>query len=795
MHPIEQSLSLLKARQFRYGAGLKHPDPKAKGVAGTMKREDFVKPGPMPGFVYLRNIGEGNHLMYDQPVAGKGDKMVSESEAEAYWPSHISQRTFMAPTMRGLGLDADAAAFRMENMRYAPPDTDFREQETVDRFASYMAPTMAHETMHGLDSDLSQGSFDQIELPAHILEVATREAEKAREGRFEPEPIIPKASQLLANRPESGQPPNPDYEFDLTSEPIVTGEPMDIAFQLLKSEVLLWPKRFDNKHFMMQKPGPGGFTMKDKTGKHRAFVSLPNQGGDYGKDVHSMTDEELLNSFMETDAHETMHETLGNIGEDYDKPLHNEYPAMVAEYLQYARRPREQIPSNDKVSQLLDEGMDDREIAMQIAQRMAPMHQQVSPGHNIGNIARVVTGSPNESYDDIQNGEPMDIAMRLLKGEYEDIPKEEHQNYYAGSLNALPGHKPGCDLRLNGYYPHYSASKYSGKCTCEAQCANCGAKEKWGYPHNDTDLCFDCSENMAGQGVIDDPLMNWMHSQPDGMPLPKTDDEDWRSNIETGEPMDIATQLLKARVYDVGGRELPETQTTLTGQSIAERARALAKPPPSSRAPKQHTGLNYHVTIPKQDLANPLNSRRYAIRRGDTDEIVGSLPMNPTYGPPKPEFTGSGTEDDPFTTDSLDEPLPRETSSITFTGDYKPSYSNIDPEHRGQNLYARALMGLLSAGDAGAPIVSTERNAASEGAHRSLMDMYSRAGGNLESLTGYEPASESDAVRYNQIFDDGYGSLRTFDPGGLPVRVIDAPSKRSGMDLAQTDLEDFGLEV
>jgi len=144
--------------------------------------------------------------------------------------------------------------------------------------------------------------------------------------------------------------------------------------------------------------------------------------------------------------------------------------------------------------------------------------------------------------------EPMNIAMRLLKGEYEDIPKEEHRNYYAGSLNALPGHKPGCDLRLNGYYPHYSASKYSGKCTCEAQCANCGAKEKWGYPYNDTDLCFDCTENMAGQGVINDPLMNWMHSQPGGMPSPKTDDEDWRSNIETGEPMDIALQLLKERV-------------------------------------------------------------------------------------------------------------------------------------------------------------------------------------------------------------------------------------------------------
>tara|TARA_R100000734_G_C3269183_1_gene65597 strand:- start:24 stop:740 length:717 start_codon:yes stop_codon:yes gene_type:complete len=237
---------------------------------------------------------------------------------------------------------------------------------------------------------------------------------------------------------------------------------------------------------------------------------------------------------------------------------------------------------------------------------------------------------------------------------------------------------------------------------------------------------------------------------------------------------------------------VPDTQTTLTGQSIAERA-FRSEPRYVSQAPKQYTGLDYHVTIPKQDLANPLHSRRYAIRRGDTDEIVGSLPMNPTYvrEPHRNLSSGSG----------LGVPVRVDGASLvnspysSVTGDYKPSYSNIDPEHRGQNLYARALMGLLSAGDAGAPIVSTERNAMSEGAHRSLMDMYSRAGGNLESLTGYEPASESDAVRYNQIFDDGYGSLRTFDPGGLPVRVIDAPSKRSGMDLAQTDLEDFGLEV
>lgn len=242
-------------------------------------------------------------------------------------------------------------------------------------------------------------------------------------------------------------------------------------------------------------------------------------------------------------------------------------------------------------------------------------------------------------------------------------------------------------------------------------------------------------------------------------------------------PMDLAWQLLKGRVYDVGGRELPQTQRTLTGATLLERAIALAKPPPSSRAPKQDTGLNYHVTVPKGDLENPLYSRRYAIRRGDTDEIVGSLPMNPTHT------------------------FDRELGESRVTGDYKPSFARVDSEHQGQNLYARALMGLLSAPYVGAPIVSTERNAMSEGAHRSLMDMHSRAGGKLESLTGYEPASESDSLRYKPLKqmdylpDDGYGSLRAFDPGGLPVRVIDAPSKRSGIDYAQTDLEDFGLEV
>ncbi len=228
---FDQAWSLFKARQFRFDAGIPHPDKNVSGIAGTFNRERFFTPGPQPGFVFANNpLGkERSQLLFDKPLKNQGTLM-TETEAERYWPSHISQRTIIAPTMRGLGLDADAAAFRMEG----GPDTDFHEQETVDNFTEYIAPVMAHETMHGLDSNLNQGSFDQTELPAHILEVATREAQTAREGKYGPEPIIPKANRLLADRPQSGQPPNPDYEFDLTSEPIIAGEPMDIAWRLLK---------------------------------------------------------------------------------------------------------------------------------------------------------------------------------------------------------------------------------------------------------------------------------------------------------------------------------------------------------------------------------------------------------------------------------------------------------------------------------------------------------------------------------------------------------------------------------
>jgi hypothetical protein len=75
---------------------------------------------------------------------------------------------------------------------------------------------------------------------------------------------------------------------------------------------------------------------------------------------------------------------------------------------------------------------------------------------------------------------------------------------------ALPNHKAGCELRLNGYYPHYSHRKYSGECTCHKMCIQCEKKEKWGFPHHDTDLCFDCTEQAAKEGLIDDPLINFM---------------------------------------------------------------------------------------------------------------------------------------------------------------------------------------------------------------------------------------------------------------------------------------------
>ncbi len=237
-------------------------------------------------------------------------------------------------------------------------------------------------------------------------------------------------------------------------------------------------------------------------------------------------------------------------------------------------------------------------------------------------------------------------------------------------------------------------------------------------------------------------------------------------------PFEQAWTLLKGReVYindEIGF--VPASQQTLYGQGLQERANDLSREPKRRydmySKPKTNTGLDYYMTVPREDLQEGAY-RRYALRRGDTNEIVGSFPMQPLH-----EGMGSNRK---------------------LSGSFKPQMSEIDPEHRGQGLYARAMMSMLSGGEAGVPAIqSNERNQFSESAHRKLMEMYApHPYSDMESMSGYEPVEEAEHIRYNQLFNDGYGSLRSRDPGGLPLRVIDPPRYRMQYPTSQSTLDDF----
>lgn len=211
---------------------------------------------------------------------------------------------------------------------------------------------------------------------------------------------------------------------------------------------------------------------------------------------------------------------------------------------------------------------------------------------------------------------------------------------------------------------------------------------------------------------------------------------------------------------------VPVSQQTLYGDSVAERGDVARNQNIFPERRKTNTGLDYYITVPRKDLREGAY-RRYALRRGDTNEIVGSFPMQPLY-----EGIGSNRK---------------------LSDSFKPQMSEIDPEHRGQGLYARAMMSMLSGGEAGVPAIeSNERNQLSESAHRKLMEMYApHPYSNMESMSGYRPVEEAEHIRYNQLPDVRYGSLRSRDPGGLPLRVIDLPSNQTPLPGVQSTLDDF----
>jgi hypothetical protein len=501
MTAFDTAWGLLKGtRRFEYDAGYDYPpDKKAMQVAGMTNREDMVKPGPLPGFVY-----------YSDLFQGIDNKLMTEAEAEKLWPSHIGSKAFLAPTKVGLKRYAEMANWGGFGK---PRDTHFDTKRTIDKFTADIAPEMAHEVGHALDSQFREGSFAQREMPAHVLEMATRAAMQDRGGRHTPEPIIPKARSRVLDRiytgedytgsyPTTIQTPydNPDYQYDITDDKIIAGEPMEIAMRLLKA-----PQYVLQDAHLPHKPFPD---LPEGMPPQNVAMFQEHWGGEEGgappKGFH-----EKYN--LHPDAKVSMYDIGRNTTHGW-KPGTDQMKYRDDSYANQFKNKLSQV-SPDATHVIANTG------------HSYPIGAALPQGSNINDVQQQQQGFPanqarwdrqRPSYEaiqqpqDKQTGEPMDLAWRLLKDEYEDIPKEEHSDYYTGRLNALPGHKPGCELRLNGYYPDYSQHRLSGECTCDRMCIQCEKKEKWGFPHHDTDLCFDCSEQAAKEGLIEHPLINFM---------------------------------------------------------------------------------------------------------------------------------------------------------------------------------------------------------------------------------------------------------------------------------------------
>ena len=179
-------------------------------------------------------------LMYDIRDLPTGPSQTPAWQGYTAPDEQGDTRQMVALTPYGLKFHGDSAMFRTDDQgMLAPADRDFGE-ETVGRLTSRLAPVMAHEVGHALDAQQERGSKFQTEMPAHVLEQATREAMHGRQG-YAPQPILPKAYRLTRDRfydqgtnsfilPED----DPDYQYDITDDRIITGEPMDMAWRLLK---------------------------------------------------------------------------------------------------------------------------------------------------------------------------------------------------------------------------------------------------------------------------------------------------------------------------------------------------------------------------------------------------------------------------------------------------------------------------------------------------------------------------------------------------------------------------------
>ena len=232
MSPFDRAWSLLKgvtqfdydvetsrSRDKRFPELRSFEDGKTKPMglpparAITMYRHNVFQPVPgLPGFVF-----------YDDPLEGIRGKLITEAEAEEIWPSHIDKKVNMAMTTGVFGLP-----YALETAAWNNKDEHLYEDETARRFGEEVAPFVAHEVGHALDSDFVQGGFAQREMPAHVLEQATRMAMRGRDSSGGISEVLPGAKEYLDARlyelrqAGASVPSNPDYEYDITDDTIVS---------------------------------------------------------------------------------------------------------------------------------------------------------------------------------------------------------------------------------------------------------------------------------------------------------------------------------------------------------------------------------------------------------------------------------------------------------------------------------------------------------------------------------------------------------------------------------------------
>jgi hypothetical protein len=175
-----------------------------------------------------------------------------------------------------------------------------------------------------------------------------------------------------------------DYQYDITDDRIVTGEPMDIAMRLLKTRIA----SPDEDH-----PQIGRTVYDPETNEvlDSSVRLMPTKHGRHNEPEN----------FIRDVIHEDMHTaTLPEVG--HSNIVHAEFPAFLGEEV-YSQR-------------LAEEGKSERRREPYDLERTTPFNQALYRVSQHPNVPAEDRAKAKQLwFNTIQTGEPMDLSWRLLK--------------------------------------------------------------------------------------------------------------------------------------------------------------------------------------------------------------------------------------------------------------------------------------------------------------------------------------------------------------------------------------------